>query len=564
MSVAPVLRAAAPAAEESPFPRTRWMTVATVVAVALLYTTGLWAPLAEPDEPRYAEIAREMLVRNDWVTPTLNFVKYFEKPPLVYWWTAATFRLFGIGDSVARLPVVCSALLGLLVLYHFTRRAYDTPTAVLATLILATAPLYCAIGQVLVLDLPLTFFVTLGLTAFWNGHQTHGRWWYRLAYIGTALGILTKGPIAAVLVGGVAGLYLLIHRDWRGTLRALDPLGIALAVLIALPWFVLVSQRNPEFLRFFIEDQHMKRFLTTREHRQPFWLYAAIFPLAFTPWGLLWMLDPSLWREHLSPRRWSPTIRFLLLWATFVLIFFSCSVSKLLTYILPAMPPFAVILARMYLRSLAEGRTAFLRRGLVLLLVLGVVVSLAAALGKFFVNNPVVVQLQPYLFGAGLTLALAALLMRTALRKRRADTALMVMIAGTMLFLAVCMSGRGVAREYRDLGLAAGRLMRPGDRLAVYIHYVQGLVLYSRQRVILIGSPGELSFGRRQATPEDAHAFFWDNDARLIEEWRSPQRLFLVINRHELAPLRAQLDPPPIQLATHGKKVLIVNHPVHD
>lgn len=558
-------RAPVPAANgPAPFPSAWWFPIASALALVLLFAGSIWAPLAEPDEPRYAEIPREMLVRHDWVTPHLNFVKYFEKPPLVYWATAAAYRLFGIGDAVARLPVVLSALLTLLAVHAFARRRYGSATATLAVFILATAPLFCAMGQVLTLDLPLTCCVTVALTAFWHGHREASRGWLRVAYVATALGILTKGPVAVVLVGGAAGLTLLAQRDWRGLWRAVDPLGLVLATAIVVPWFWLVNLRNPEFWDFFVVDQHLRRYVSTDEHRQPFWLFFALFPVVFAPWGFLGILDPSLWRARLDPRRWSRTAQFLALWTGFVLAFFSCSVSKLVTYILPAMPPAAILLARILLRAMADDRTTFLRRGAMLLLLLGIATSLGVTLAAPFVTHWRFAHLQPFLLGGGMILALTGLGMRAALVANRADRALLAMIAGTLGFFALCMSGRGVVNQYRTLGLAVRRLVRPDDRLAQYAHYVQGITFYGRRRAVLVRARGELAFGIRQLPPDEQREFFWEDDARLFEEWRRPQRLFVVINRKELEPIRSRLIPPPIEVAVQGKKVLIVNRAPHD
>ena len=266
-----------------------WVTVLFAGAVVAAYTFSLGlGALAEPDEPRYAEIAREMLVRHDWVTPTLNYVKYFEKPPLVYWLTMMVFHLFGFSDALARaVPVVCT--FGTLVLTGFIgHHAYDRWVAVVGVAVLATSPLMFGIGQSLVLDPALTLALTAALACFWFGYHrpARQRLLYRAMYVSIALGVLVKGPVAVVLSGAIVAAFLISRLDGRALLRVLDPVGIALFAIVALPWFVLVSVRNPEFVRFFIMDQHLKRFLAPAEHQQPLWFFLPFVVAGLAPWSI--------------------------------------------------------------------------------------------------------------------------------------------------------------------------------------------------------------------------------------------------------------------------------------
>ena len=535
-----------------------WLIAIAAAALGGIYALGASGfPVSEPDEARYAEIARELLVRNDWITPHLNFVKYFEKPPFVYWATASAFRIFGFNEFAARLPSLVSALATIALVAWLAGRIYDRPTRSLTAGILASGPYYAVLGQTLTLDMALTFFVTAALVATWVGAQRPSPWWYRCAYVATALGVLTKGPVAAVLVGGTAGLFLLIDGGWRALRRAIDPVGIALAAVIILPWFILVSWRNPEFPQFFFVDQHVKRFLWTKEHRAPMWFYLPLLPVALFPWSLLPFVDPAVWRPHLDPRRWSSATRFLVLWVVVVVGFFSLSTSKLLTYILPAVPPLAVLLARLFADALARRRTELFVRGGGLLFVLGAATALAAVVVPLVVKHWRAPLLLPYLAVGGLILIATGFYMRRSAQRDRLSASLAVLSAGAIAFLAVGVSGRGLVVSYRDLGHAAAAALQPGDQLAVYGHYVSGIPFYSGQRVIMIRSWGELEFGSRQG---DQSAYFWPSDEQLRQAWRSPQRLLLVINRNELDGLQPPLDPPPVQLAAEGKKVLVANH----
>lgn len=542
-----------------------WFAAVAGMILAAAYTAGVSAPLAEPDEARYGEIAREMLLSGDWVTPRLNYVKYFEKPPLVYWASSLAFKAIGVTETAARLPVVLSALFCIAATWLLARRMYDRSTATLSALFLGTLPFFFGLGHILTLDVPLTFFVTLALTGFWVGNAgADGRAWYRLAYVATAFGILTKGPVAAVLVGAVAVVFLLLQRDWRGCWNAVDRAGIQWALLIVFPWFLLVSWRNPEFLDFFVVDQHIRRYLSSSQHHAASWALAAMFPVLLSPWAWMPLFDPAGLRSHLPPARWSGPTQFLLIWTLFVVAFFSGSSSKLITYVLPALPPAAILLARHCVRHLRRARSVPLLRVAWGLVVLGAVAVPAAVILPWVVADPRVAMVRANLAAGGIAIGAAGYASVRLLRGGRADVALLLLLLGMVSFDVIAIRARHAASEYRDLGIAAARLMRGNDRIATYRHYTQGIVFYSGRRVILVGpSQGELTFGSRQEDPSGRDAHFWE-DERLFQEWRSPRRLFLVINRTELAQIAHRLDPPPIQVAAQRKKVLVVNGGAHD
>src|SRR5512143_3575900 len=177
---------------------------ALAIPLAYFCTLGAFA-LAEPDEPRYAEIPREMIESSDWVTPRLNYVKYFEKPPLIYWLTAVNFELFGMSEFVARLWPAIFAMVGIGMTGALGRSMFGPWTGYAAAALLATTPLYFGLSQTLILDMPLTGLMTVALGAFWFAY-TGDRWrapFVWLLYAATALGVLTKGPVAPLLTGAI-------------------------------------------------------------------------------------------------------------------------------------------------------------------------------------------------------------------------------------------------------------------------------------------------------------------------------------------------------------------------
>ena len=534
--------------------------LATLMAVATLalYLYGAHGfALADPDEARYGEIAREMIERGDWATPHLNQVKYLEKPPLVYWATALSFLGLGQSEFAARVPTVLAGLVTLLLSALLARRLYGSQTALLATAMLAWAPLFGFLSIVLTLDMSLTACTTAAMVAVWRAWSGGGdRRWVRVAYAATALAMLVKGPVAVVLVGGTTFLFLVAHGGWRALRPWFDWRALALAALIVLPWFLLVGWRNPEFWNYFIVDQHLHRYTSTKEHGEPIWYFAPVVLAGLAPWSLALLFDPALLRGALDPRRWVPGTRFLALWAAVILVFFSLSVSKLPTYVLPALPPLAILGARTLLWGIERGRSVGLMRAAWLLLVGGPILGLVAAVLPYVSHHFRTPLLVPYLLAAAVPIALTGFAAGRLLSARRPYAALVAFGAGWMLTFAVTVAGRGVANEYRSLGLAARAAMRPGDRCVLYHNFVQSMVYYSEQRCVMVGGAGELTFGSKQG---DQSAWFWPGDADLYREWSGPGRLFVLFNRTQLDVHRPHLDPPPIEIASKDKKVLVAN-----
>ena len=326
-------------------------------ALALVALLALWfgglelRGLFQPDEGRYAEIPREMLVTGDWVTPRLNGLKYFEKPPLQYWATAAAFAAFGRDEWSARLWPAVTGFLGILTLVFAGRRLGPPGAGPLAGLVLASSVGYFLAGQVLTLDMGLTFFLCGAMCAFLVSQQAppgsrEARRWMLAAWAAIALAVLSKGLVGLVLPGIALAAYVVLQRDWA-RLRRLEWIrGGALFALIALPWHLLVQWRNPEFFRIYIVNEHFARYLLPEHHRPgAWWYFTAILGLALIPWvvllpGVVRRLPPR------APRGAFDVDRFLLVWAATILVFFSASASKLPGYIVPAMPAIALLIGR--------------------------------------------------------------------------------------------------------------------------------------------------------------------------------------------------------------------------
>jgi len=329
----------------------RWLIAALWALLAAVWFGTLgYRDLIGPDEGRYAEIAREMAASGDWITPRLNDLKYFEKPALQYWATALAFKLFGESDWVARLwPGICG-FLSIMLTHYTARRLWGQRAGWFSGLVAASFIWMIGNGHFLTLDMGVTAWLTLVLCAFILAQHDgatakENRYWMWAAWAGMAGATLSKGLIGLLIPGTVLVLYTLWQRDLKmwGKMQWLA--GLAIFFALTVPWFLLVSQHNPEFAHFFFIHEHFERFLTTAHRRTGAWYY--FFPiliLGMVPWTTLLpaALQTGYQREC---NRFQPQ-RLLLLWAVFVFAFFSKSDSKLPSYILPMFPALALLIGR--------------------------------------------------------------------------------------------------------------------------------------------------------------------------------------------------------------------------
>jgi 4-amino-4-deoxy-L-arabinose transferase-like glycosyltransferase len=316
-----------------------------------------------PDEPRYAWVARAMAESGDWVTPRLYGEPWFEKPPLLYWGAALCFKLFGVSEAAARLPSAISALLATLALAWLAWRIHGAETARWVLLFLPTTVGMIGFSHASATDMPFTAMLTMAMVAaavllgLVPPHEPSSILFSAFVFVRSStlftsllfglflgLAVLAKGPAALILCGGAVFCWALFTKRWRDALRLLHPAGIAAFCVTALPWYILCAHRNPDFLRIFILEHNFKRFLTPEfQHIQPWWYYGPILLIGLSPW-FVWVFRSS-WNGNSAennPRRNSVL---LFAWAIFPVVFFSISKSKLPGYILPAIPPMALLLA---------------------------------------------------------------------------------------------------------------------------------------------------------------------------------------------------------------------------
>ena len=544
--------------------RSRWLLILLALVLAWFGTLD-FRKLVKPDEGRYAEIPREMVVTGDWLTPRLNGIKYFEKPPLQYWATATAFEAFGLNEWTARLWPALTGFMGILLAWFTGRRLFGNQAGILAGMTLASSFLYLAMGHINTLDMGLCFFLELAVCSFLLAQTSkpasvvvnHARRWMLLAWAALALAVLSKGIVALVLTGATLVLYSLLSRDWA-LWRRLELLrGLVLFFLIAAPWFIAVSVVNPEFPTFFFIHEHFERFLTKAHRRyQPAWYFIPILLLGALPWTSLALR--SLWGswKSASEQAFQPQ-RFLLLWCVVVFAFFSASGSKLPSYILPLFPALALLLGRFL--SGISGRALVWH-----------LVPVAALALVCLVYAPDVVEradedvpLALYAAYADWLIAAASVWLASTLLaigfgwRGLRNGALSVLAIGSFLAQNLALLGHESLSASNSAYHLAQRLksILPADVPLFSVHfYDQTLPVYLQRTVILVNYRDEFSFGQSQQ-PQLSVPSMEEFQAR----WQAAADAFAIMEPDQFDKLQA-LQFPMTEVLRDTRRVVVRKH----
>ncbi len=328
----------------------KWLVVlfcGGVVYLTLFYQLGNLSFFGS-DEPRYARVGEEMNLRGSYITPTLNFRPWLEKPPLLFWLEAVSFRLFGVHEWSARLPAATLALLSLFIVALLAEDLAGRRVALFTVLILCTSGLFFVFARAASTDTLLVALLTTAMVCGFQATRSPSNLWAASAGLALGLAVLAKGPVAVVLFAGVFGLYFLLEQKLGWNLKQII-LATILFSFTTVPWFWQVWKENGyDFVATFWINHHLARFVTDiHHHSEPFWYYLVVLALGFFPW--VCFLGSALFRtwqrrKHLLSTSYRPEL-FLWLWVIVPFSFFSFSESKLAGYILPVFPPLAVIVA---------------------------------------------------------------------------------------------------------------------------------------------------------------------------------------------------------------------------
>lgn len=514
---------------------TRILVILAAMCFAVLWFANLqYRDLFQTDEGRYAEIPREMVATGDWVTPRLDGLLYFEKPVLQYWTTAVAYEIFGQSNWTSRLWTALTGFLGVLMTVWAGWRLFDRRTAWCAALLLASSMYYVIMGHFNTLDMGVSFFMCLSVFAFLFAMRAADRneiaarrGWMYLAWIAATLGMLSKGLEAVVLPGLTFIIYTLITRDWKRWKQLHVYGGIALFIVIAAPWYLLVSLRNPGFAFHFFIFEHFYRFLTPEAHRPgAWWYFIPVLLFGLLPWWPQFVRAiVGLSRRTViqtQPGQFNHRL-FLWTWCVLVFLLFSASSSKLASYILPIFPALALLVGY----ELAQRR----RGDLLLSALLGMVLAvaglwLAPALLRegSNISLPMYREFLPWLIGGCALLLIAAIAAFIGAYFRQATVATLLLAAGLLIGTQIVTSGaQAFSPVYSGRSLAAQ--IAPYNKPQVPFYslndYQQSLPFYLKRTLTLVAYQGELYYGIQRAPQQ------WIPDLdTFISRWHSdPQAL---------------------------------------
>lgn len=532
-----------------------------IFAIFYLYLAHLGAyHLMDPDEGRYNQIPREMILSGDFITPHLNGVEYFEKSAFQYWFTAIMMKIFGFSEFTGRiLPALsgigCVALAGFLGTMMYSRKV-----GLLASAILATSCLNLVVASINILDMALTLFMTSCMVFFYAFERTEKKKWLIAFYIAMGFGVLTKGLVAIILPFGILFWYVIFTKRPRLFLKLFYLPGILAFLIVTVPWFYLVCQANHDFFYFFFIREHFLRFTTKMHDRfQPWWFFMPFVIIGMLPWtGFLVSLfsKRGVIRQTTSERNRFDII-YLLLWFFIIFIFYSISDSKLVPYIMPCWMPLAILIAASIKRFEVTNSwlshsffiNSFLSLAFVFALVGYVLSSNYLTIDEFIAEGG--------LLTASLFIGTIASIFVWLKTKRFRCTVSVLCIMGFFFGLGLHdvqeqvhnnQSAYYVSQKINEL--------QPQDALIVnYGDFYHGVPYYTNQRVALADFKGELEFGSTH--PSGAGWFFNGNELNNL--WNSPKRIIIVVKDRYKDKCLNVLTSPAKQVFTEGAYTILIN-----
>jgi len=453
--------------------------------------------LKEPDEGRYAEIPREMVEQGDYLVPHLNYVRYFEKPPLLYWMTAVSYKFFGVNEWSFRFPNALAAL--------------SSEAGFAGAIILISCIGFFAMARIVTIDMLLTGLLFTAVLCFGEFYRGRKPFYLYLFYASLAMATLAKGPVSPVLVGSAILVFLSIEKDISFLKTLLNVRGLLLYTVIAAPWFIVMSVREKEFFQFFFIDQNVLRFLTKKHHRSgPIYYFIPVLAVGILPW--------SFFLPRAIMKAWQVTeLRFLIVYSAVVFLFFSLSGSKLPPYILPVFPPLCLITGHLFVSHRQEIIPA--GKEILFYIIFFSVVMLASVLGisglfeKYMRIMPDVKEILMNIRGLEIGMVLTSALMILFLcvrRLRRYDLVFSVLTVFSFALIAMLLSNAGMIDRQKTskyLAKTINGLHVKTAPIVYYGSYDESLPFYTSKRIYIVGDRGELEMGAKYP---DAQSFFPD------------------------------------------------------
>ena len=536
----------------------RTLLVLLLLAIVAWFSTLDYRKLIKTDEGRYAEISREMALSGDWLTPRLNGIKYFEKPPLQYWATAAAFKVFGFHEWTARLWTALTGFLTVLVVWWSGRKLFGESAGLYAAMVLISNLYFVLMGHVNALDMGLTLFTTLALAGFCfaqrdGATRQEQKLGMLLTWAAMAFSVLSKGLIGIVLPSVTLLLYSLLARDWTVWRRLSLIPGLLIFLAIAAPWFLAVSMVNPEFPRFFFIQEHFLRYATDEGRREgPVYYFISILLIGMLPWMVV-MLD-TLWRTAKERSKLDRAALILLIWTIFVFVFFSISKSKLPSYILPMFPALALLMGRhLAALSASELKTRIIPVGLIMLAGFFFIAKAADDI-RGPISRPFYQQYEYWLYAATAVTLCGVIYCLYQAGKGRKLAALIGFSAAGLVASLMILNGHNTlapTQSSYDIAQKIRPLLTPNVPFYSVRTYDQTLPFYLNRTLTLVDYRDEFDYGLKQQPELAIHGM---DDFHL--RWTADKQAFALMTPQEHETLHSRGLPMEVVL-NDGKRVIV-------
>ena len=534
-------------------------------------------PYSAPSESRYIEIGREMAESGDYITPRLDYVKYFEKPPLFYWMQAINTKLFGFDAFTARMPTVFFSVLLCLLTFALGNMLYGRLAGLIGCFAFATSVYLFALSRIVLVDVPVSVFMAATLAAFLyliKNPEKPGKTVVYGMYIMAACAVLTKGLIGAVIPGAVVFLWLCFTGKWQLLKQARLVSGTLLFLLIAVPWHILVSLKNPEFPHFYFIHEHFERYLTKEHGRyQPPWFFLMVMLAGSLPWLAFAAQSAKTaltgsWKE----RKQDGSKLFLAIWIGFILFFFSLSDSKLIPYILPIFPPIMAFIGHYFAKNWQNNETKGFGIGLIIMLLFLTSLALTPLLLGKIVDPQSKVMLAVSQASDDLhrtstfaLLSAATLFIVWVQGKKKHLIITMLVVAALLAHLGDQVGSHFNKDSMQNLAKAIKSFHQPNDEVVLLGEYYQDLAIYLERRITLVQwEKTELSFG---GTHENTSAWLID-DKEFFRRWLANNHLmFVVMREEEYRKILGTKKPEDLHLylfTQDGRNMVFVNQDPHN
>ncbi len=518
----------------------KWDIPIIVALFCILFFLTNWIrPLANPDEGRYTEIPREMLESGDWVSPRLNGVLYFDKPPMFYWLQATALKAGGINEFSSRFWTSTFGLLGCIATYLGGRALFGRAAGFFSALVLGTSLLYFAMSQLATLDMTVSVFISSALMVFMRAVQLPpGRkrfWLCNLFFALLALATLTKGLIGLVIPGAIIFWWGLLLWKWKAFWPFYPLTGISIFLIIAVPWHYLAWKAHPEFAWYYFVHEHFLRYVTPIHGRsQPLWFFFVLLPVGLIPWvGFLPQAIGNVFSSGWEKIEENSAEIFLLIWAVLVVLFFSFSDSKLAPYILPAYPPLALLIGKLFSDFYHNKRKLNLKLGVYAFSAIAIVMANATALAPSLLQGRIAPGTGPFVFIATTALFIGGIVSIWSIRKESGLSILKVPFISIFIFYLALNPLAGLIRNDSSKEIVNYLKEHRIHHSEVYsfLSYIQDIAPYYQNTINLaLTEPKDQRFGKGL----EKDSAVWYGKDEFLNKWNSAEPMYAIAKRKRL------------------------------